>query len=90
MTSKDVKFSVMRTKNLKSKIRRTIRKSVESVETPDDYTVKFTLKEPDAAFLSKLANNFPFAIVDSLKLFKEAWRYGCERMLLRKIQLKNG
>lgn len=63
LTSKDVKFSVMRTKNLKSNTTHHT-ENVESVETPDDYTVKFTLKEPDAAFLSKLANN-SFAIVDS-------------------------
>lgn len=53
----------MRTKNLKSNTTHHT-ENVESVETPDDYTVKFTLKEPDAAFLSKLANN-SFAIVDS-------------------------
>lgn len=50
LTSKDVKFSVMRTKNLKSNTTHHT-ENVESVETPDDYTVKFTLKEPDAAFL---------------------------------------
>lgn len=36
---------------------------IESVEAVDDYTVKFTLKEPNAAFLGNLTSNYG-AIVD--------------------------
>ncbi|GCF95343.1 peptide ABC transporter substrate-binding protein [Enterococcus florum] len=63
LTSKDVAFSINRTKNLKSNTSHHT-ENVKSVETPDDHTVVITLNEPDAAFLVKLANN-AFAIVDS-------------------------
>ncbi|MGL6199270.1 MAG: ABC transporter substrate-binding protein [Lachnospiraceae bacterium] len=63
LTSKDVAFSIMRTKYLKSNTSHHA-EAVESVETPDDYTVVITLASPDASFLVKLSNN-SFAILDS-------------------------
>lgn len=63
LTSKDVAFSINRTKNLKSNTSHHT-ENVKSVETPDDQTVVITLNEPDAAFLVKLANN-SFAVMDS-------------------------
>ncbi|MDB4894250.1 MAG: peptide transporter substrate-binding protein [Firmicutes bacterium] len=37
-------------------------KSVQGIEAPDKYTVKFTLAEPDVTFLNKLALNFAYVV----------------------------
>lgn len=63
LTSKDVAWSVNRVKNLKSNTVAHV-EGIESIETPDDYTVIFRLKEPDASFLTKLTSN-AFCILDS-------------------------
>ncbi len=63
LTSKDVAWSVNRVRNLKSNTVAHVQ-GIESIETPDDYTVIFKLKEPDASFLTKLASN-AFCILDS-------------------------
>jgi len=56
MTSKDVKASFERILNPETKAPRAKDYAViQSIETPDDYTVIFQLKEPQAAFLSNLA-----------------------------------
>lgn len=67
-TAEDVKFSFMRSKNLKSNTSMHL-DGVKLVETPDDKTVKVTLSAKDASFLTKTTNN-SFAIMDS-KLVKE-------------------
>lgn len=54
VTSKDVKFSLNRTKNIKGNPSFIV-ESIESIETPDDSTVEIKLKSPDSAILSKLA-----------------------------------
>ncbi len=56
MTSADVKASFERILNPDTKAPRAKDYAViQSIETPDNYTVVFTLKQPQAAFLSNLA-----------------------------------
>jgi peptide/nickel transport system substrate-binding protein len=54
LTAKDVAWSVNRVLNMKESNAYSNVKIVEKVEAPDDYTVVFTLTEPDASFLVKL------------------------------------
>jgi len=63
LTSKDVAFSINRSKNLNGNASPAAA-NVADIETPDDYSVVITLKEPDAGFLVKLANN-AFCVLDS-------------------------
>lgn len=63
LTAQDVVFSVNRTKNLKGNAS-VHTEILDKVEALDDYTVVFTLKEPDASFLTKLAQN-SYAVLDS-------------------------
>ncbi len=53
MSSEDVRFSIMRVKNLQSNPS-FICDTIESIDTPDEKTVVFNLTEPDSAILSKL------------------------------------
>ena len=64
LTSKDVAWSVNRVLNMKDSNAYSNVKNVSKVEAPDDYTVVFTLAEPDASFLVKLTSN-AFCILDS-------------------------
>ena len=64
LTAKDVVWSVNRVLNMKESNAYTNVRIVESVEAPDDYTVVFTLTEPDASFLIKLTSN-AYCILDS-------------------------
>ena len=64
LTAKDVVWSVNRVMNMKESNAYTNVRIVESVEAPDDYTVVFTLTEPDASFLIKLTSN-AYCILDS-------------------------
>jgi peptide/nickel transport system substrate-binding protein len=63
LTSKDVKFSFDRMKHLKTNSSIHL-EGVESVETPDDYTVVVKLSAPDSSFTTKLTVQ-TFAILDS-------------------------
>lgn len=63
MTSADVAFSINRCKNLQGNPA-FICDTIESIETPDDYTVVFHLTQPDSAFLSKLTYS-SLAVLDS-------------------------
>lgn len=68
LTSADVAFSFNRLENLQDDPAY-LADGIQSIETPDDLTVKITLKYPDASFLAALtATNF--AVLDS-KLVKE-------------------
>lgn len=70
LTSSDVKWSVERSMNLKGN-GAFLTDGIKSIETPDDSTVVFNLKEPDASFLTKLSYN-AFGVIDS----KEAESHG--------------
>ena len=63
MPSADVAFSINRCKNLQGNPS-FICDTIESIETPDDYTVVFHLTQPDSAFLSKLTYS-SLAVLDS-------------------------
>ncbi|SFB29750.1 peptide/nickel transport system substrate-binding protein [Acetitomaculum ruminis DSM 5522] len=63
LTSKDVVFSLNRTKNLKGNPS-FIADTIGSVEAVDDYTVKINLTQPDSAITSKLCYS-AMAILDS-------------------------
>ncbi len=64
LTAHDVVWSVNRVLNMKESNAYTNVRIVEKVEAPDDYTVVFTLTEPDASFLVKLTSN-AYCILDS-------------------------
>ena len=64
LTAKDVVWSVNRVLNMPESNAYTNVKNVDKVEAPDDHTVKFTLKQPDASFLVKLTSN-AYCILDS-------------------------
>jgi len=63
LTSQDVKWSVERSIHLKGN-GAFLADGIASIEAPDDETVVFILKEPDASFLTKLSYN-AFAVIDS-------------------------
>ena len=55
LTSKDVKFSLERTYNPEAKTRvNTVFTTIDKVETPDDYTVRFITKKPDPLLPARL------------------------------------
>ncbi|MBR5229179.1 MAG: ABC transporter substrate-binding protein, partial [Firmicutes bacterium] len=68
VTSEDVKFSIMRVKNLQGNPA-FMTDTIASVDTPDEKTVVINLTEPDSAITSKLAYS-ALAILDS-KVVKE-------------------
>jgi len=68
LTSKDVKWSAERTMHLKGN-GAFLTDGIASVEAPDDQTVVFKLKAPDASFLTKLTYN-GFAVIDSALAIK--------------------
>jgi peptide/nickel transport system substrate-binding protein len=63
LTADDVVFSVNHFLTVKGNANAYMLKSVDKVEAPDKYTVKFTLKEPFVWFLDMLANPHAVAIV---------------------------
>src|SRR5207249_1325223 len=56
LTAEDVRYTVERFLAVKGNANAYMLRSVDKVEAPDKYTVKFTLKEPFAWFLDMLAN----------------------------------
>jgi peptide/nickel transport system substrate-binding protein len=58
LTSKDVAFSIDRMKNDKASLQGPNFKDVTEVQTPDDQTVIFVMKEANAIFLDRLENRF--------------------------------
>ena len=63
LTADDVVYSVNRFLTVKGNPSAYMLRSVERVEAPDKYTVKFTLKEPFAWFLDVVANPISLPIV---------------------------
>src|SRR3989449_604511 len=63
LTAEDVRYSVERFLTTQGNANAQMLQSVDKVETPDKYTVKFTLKQPFAWFLDTLANPMAVAIV---------------------------
>jgi len=58
LTSKDVAFSIDRMKNDKASLQGPNFKDVSELQTPDDQTVVFVMKQPNAVFLDRLENRF--------------------------------
>jgi peptide/nickel transport system substrate-binding protein len=63
LTADDVVYSVERFKTITGNANAYMLSSVDKVEAPDKYTVKFTLKEPYVWFLDMLANSHAVAII---------------------------
>jgi len=63
LTANDVVYSVERFRTIKGNANAYMLSSLDKVEAPDKYTVKFTLKEPYVWFLDMLANPMAVAIV---------------------------
>ena len=63
LTADDVVFSVNHFLTVKGNANAYMLKSLDKVEAPDKYTVKFTLKEPFVWFLDMLSNPHAVAIV---------------------------
>lgn len=63
MTAADVKWSWERVMGIKGNPYHLF-EAIEAIETDGDYTVKIVLKDPDPAFLTKIAD-FSFSVLDS-------------------------
>ncbi len=57
-TSKDVIFSINRMRSDRNSLQGENFKDVVEMEAPDDYTVVFVLKQPNAVFLDRVQNRF--------------------------------
>ena len=62
LTAEDVKYTYDRFLTMKGNGNRAILAMVDKVEAPDKYTVKFTLKEPNAWFVDRLASTSTWII----------------------------
>src|SRR5260370_18256874 len=54
LTAEDVKYSYDRFLNIKGNPNRYLLEAVDKIETPDKYTVRFVLKEPNPWFIDQL------------------------------------
>jgi peptide/nickel transport system substrate-binding protein len=63
LTADDILYSVDRFRTIKGNANAYMLSSVDRVEAPDKYTVRFTLKEPYVWFLDMLANSHAVPIV---------------------------
>ena len=62
LTSEDVKYTYERFLSIKNNGNRPVLESIDKIETPDKYTVKFVLKEPNAWFIDMLASTSTWII----------------------------
>jgi len=63
VTAQDIVYSVERFRTVKGNANAYMLASLDKVEAPDKYTVKFTLREPYVWFLDMLANPMAVAII---------------------------
>jgi peptide/nickel transport system substrate-binding protein len=63
LTADDVVYSVERFRTLKGNANAYMLSSLDKVEAPDKYTVKFTLKEPYVWFLDMIANSHAVPVI---------------------------
>jgi peptide/nickel transport system substrate-binding protein len=63
LTAEDVVYSVERFRTVKGNANAYMLASLDKVEAPDKYTVKFTLRQPYVWFLDMLANPMAVAII---------------------------
>lgn len=62
LVAQDVKYTYDRFLSMKGNPNRAILEMVDKVEAPDKYTVKFTLREPNAWFVDRLASTSTWII----------------------------
>ena len=62
LTADDVKYTYERFLTIKGNANRAMLETVDKIEAPDKYTVKFTLKEPFAWFIDRLASTSTWII----------------------------
>ncbi len=62
LTAEDVRYAYDRFINIKGNPNKTILGMVDKIEAPDKYTVKFTLSEPNAWFIDRLASTATWII----------------------------
>jgi len=62
LTAEDVRYTYDRFLKIKGNANRAILEMVDKVEAPDKYTVKFTLREPNAWFIDRLASTSTWII----------------------------
>ena len=75
VTAQDAKFSIERARDHELATQAALYQNIASVETPDDRTVVFTLKEPSAPFLSILAM-FPASILPQAAVEERGEEFG--------------
>ena len=62
LTAEDVRYTYDRFLNIKGNSNKYMIEMVDKVEAPDKYTVKFTLREPNAWFIDRLASTSTWII----------------------------
>ena len=62
LTAEDVRYTYDRFLNIKGNSNKYMLEMVDKVEAPDKYTVKFTLREPNAWFVDRLASTSTWII----------------------------
>jgi peptide/nickel transport system substrate-binding protein len=62
LTAEDVRYSYDRFLTIKGNPNKAILEMVDKVEAPDKYTVKFTLREPNAWFIERMASTSTWVV----------------------------
>ena len=72
LVADDVKYSYERFLNIKGNPNRYLLETIEKIETPDKYTVRFVLREPNAWFIDQLASTATWIIAkESIEKFQD-------------------
>jgi len=70
LTSEDVRYTYDRFLNIKGNANRYLLESIDRIETPDKYTVRFVLKYPNAWFIDQLASTATWIVAkESIEKF---------------------